>query len=169
MSEMQRVEITGPGEFGLGTVPVPTPGPQDIVVRVRACGICGSDTAYIAMGGLGGTPMPLGHEAAGEVSAVGSEVQGIALGDRVVVNPMAAPSGVMGNGGALGALAPYLLIENAVLGESVQLIPASLPFEVAALNEPMAVARHLGNRANPSAGDTAVVFGAGPIGLGAAI
>jgi len=169
MSTMQRVEITGPGAYEVLNVERPRAGVRDVVVRVRACGICGSDTAYIAMGGLGGAPMPLGHEAAGEVVEVGAEVAGIAVGDRVMVNPMAAPTGVMGNGGALGALAEYLLIEDAVLGHSIQVFPADIDFEVAALNEPMAVARHLVNRAGPKRGDTAVVFGAGPIGLGAAI
>ena len=66
---------------------------------------------YIAIGGIpprqGRTP--LGHEPAGEVIEVGSEVDGITVGDHVVVNPMAAPSGIIGNGGATGALADYLL------------------------------------------------------------
>jgi (R,R)-butanediol dehydrogenase/meso-butanediol dehydrogenase/diacetyl reductase len=138
------------------------------LVRVRACGICGSDVTIIGMGGRGAA-IPLGHEPAGEVVEVGKAVVDIHVGDRVVVNPMAAPSGIMGNGGALGALTEYLLIESAILGVSLNRIPDSLPFSVAALNEPMAVARHFVNRANPGTEETAIVFGAGPIGLGAAI
>ena len=169
MTLTKRVETAAPGEIVVRDIEIPQPGENDVLVRVRACGICGSDVTYIGMGGLLGAPMPLGHEPAGEVVEVGSAVVDITVGDRVVVNPMAAPSGVIGNGGALGALTEYLLIENATLGVSLNRIPDSLPFAVAALNEPMAVARHFVNRANPSPEETAIVFGAGPIGLGATI
>ena len=80
---------------------------------------------------------------------------------------MAAPTGIIGNGGATGALADYLLIEDAVRGKSLEVVPDHIPFEVAALNEPMAVARHAVNRVAPQPSDKVVVFGAGPIGLGA--
>jgi threonine dehydrogenase-like Zn-dependent dehydrogenase len=91
------------------------------------------------------------------------------VGDHVVINPMAAPGGIIGNGGASGALSEYLLIENAVRGASLEVVPDHIPFEVAALNEPMAVARHGVNRCQPRSSDKVVVFGAGPIGLGATI
>jgi threonine dehydrogenase-like Zn-dependent dehydrogenase len=113
--------------------------------------------------------MPLGHEPAGEVVEVGEEVTGISVGDHVVVNPMAAPSGIIGNGGPTGALADYLLVEQAVRGRSLEVVPDHIPFEVAALNEPMAVARHAVNQVTPKPSDKVVVFGAGPIGLGATI
>ena len=163
--------VTAPGETQVVDVPKPTVGPADVLVKIRACGICGSDAFYIAIGGVpprqGHTP--LGHEPAGEVVEVGSDVTGIAVGDHVVINPMAAPSGIIGNGGATGALADYLLIENAVRGTSLEVVPDHIPFEVAALNEPMAVARHGVNRCQPKPSDKVVVFGAGPIGLGATI
>jgi threonine dehydrogenase-like Zn-dependent dehydrogenase len=82
---------------------------------------------------------------------------------------MVAPSGIIGNGGSTGALAEYLLIEDAVRGTSVEVVPDHIPFEVAALNEPMAVARHGVNRCEPKPSDKVVIFGAGPIGLGATI
>ena len=66
-------------------------------------------------------------------------------------------------------MSEYLLIENAVAGTSVAVFPDDLPFEVAALNEPMAVARHCVNRSQARTADKVVVFGAGPIGLGAVI
>jgi threonine dehydrogenase-like Zn-dependent dehydrogenase len=168
---MRAVMVTGPGETRVVEVPTPSAGPKDVLVKMRACGICGSDALYIAMGGLpprqGKTP--LGHEPAGVVVEVGREVAGIAEGDHVVVNPMAAPSGIIGNGGAAGALADFLLIEDAVRGTSVEVVPEHIPFHVAALNEPMAVARHGVNRCLPRPTDKVVVFGAGPIGLGATI
>jgi 2-desacetyl-2-hydroxyethyl bacteriochlorophyllide A dehydrogenase len=163
--------VTGPGQTEVVDAPKPEVGPSDVLIKMRACGICGSDAMYIAIGGIpprqGHTP--LGHEPAGEVVEVGSAVAAISVGDHVVVNPMAAPSGIIGNGGALGALADYLLIEDAVRGKTLEVIPNHIPFEVAALNEPMAVARHGVNRTQPKPTDKVVVFGAGPIGLGATI
>jgi L-iditol 2-dehydrogenase len=163
--------VTGPGTAEVTEVPQPKAGPKDVLVRMRACGICGSDAFYIAIGGIpprqGCTP--LGHEPAGEVVEVGAAVVGIAVGDHVVINPMAAPSGIIGNGGASGALADFLLVENAERGTSLEVVPDDVPWEVAALNEPMAVARHGANRCQPKPGDKVVVFGAGPVGLGAVL
>ena len=168
---MRVSTVTGPGETSVLEAPKPTAGPRDILIKMKACGICGSDSMYIAIGGLPGLEgrTPLGHEPAGEVVEVGSEVVGITLGDHVVVNPMVAPTGIIGSGGTTGGLADYLLIEEAELGKSVAIVPKHIPFSVAALNEPMAVARHAVNRVDPKPGDKVVIFGAGPIGLGAAI
>jgi (R,R)-butanediol dehydrogenase/meso-butanediol dehydrogenase/diacetyl reductase len=115
------------------------------------------------------TAIPLGHEPAGEIAEAGAEVTGLKTGDRVVVNPQAAPSGIIGCGGALGAMREYLLIENAVAGTSMAVFPDTLPFEVAALNEPMAIGGHCVNRSQAGPADKIVAFGAGPIGLGAVI
>jgi threonine dehydrogenase-like Zn-dependent dehydrogenase len=103
----------------------------------------------------------------GEVVEVGRAVTDLHVGDHVVINPIGAPSGIIGNGGATGALAEYLLVESAVRGTSLEVIPAEIPFAVAALNEPMAVARHGVNQTRPTPSDKVAVFGAGPIGLGA--
>ena len=171
MTTMTSVVVTGPNKTEVLTVEVPAVGAADALVRVKACGICGSDTFYIHIGGVpprqGHTP--IGHEIAGEIVEVGNEVTGIALGDHVVINPMAAPTGIIGNGGSTGGLSEFLLVQDAVVGESLAIVPKHIPWEVAALNEPMAVARHAVNRANPVAGEKAVIFGAGPIGLGALI
>jgi 2-desacetyl-2-hydroxyethyl bacteriochlorophyllide A dehydrogenase len=168
---MRASIVTAPGQTQVVELPKPAVGPTDVLVKIRACGICGSDALYIALGGLPPRQgqMPLGHEPAGEVVEVGRAVNGVSVGDHVVINPMAAPSGIIGNGGATGALADYLLIENAVRGKSLEIVPDHIPFEVAALNEPMAVARHGVNQVAPKPSDKVVVFGAGPIGLGATI
>jgi L-iditol 2-dehydrogenase len=171
MTKMKVAMVTGPGKAEVVEADRPQAGPKDVLVQMRACGICGSDAFYITIGGVpprhGHTP--LGHEPAGEVVEIGADVSGIAVGDHVVVNPMAAPSGIIGNGGATGALSDYLLIESAVRGTSLDVIPNHIPWEVAALNEPMAVARHGVNRCKPKPSDKVVVFGAGPIGLGATL
>jgi (R,R)-butanediol dehydrogenase / meso-butanediol dehydrogenase / diacetyl reductase len=171
MPTMKSVRIAVPGTIKVAETQRPAPGLRDALVRVRACGICGTDAAFVQMGGMPLGPegqtasIPLGHEPAGEVA----EVTGLKTGDRVVVNPQAAPSGIIGCGGPLGGMSEYLLIQNAVAGQSVAVFPDDLPFEVAALNEPMAVARHCVNRSGARAADKVVVFGAGPIGLGAVI
>lgn len=168
---MRASIVTALGETQIVEIPKPAVGPADVLVKMRACGICGSDVLYISLGGLPPRQgkMPLGHEPAGEVVQIGSEVTGISVGDHVVINPMAAPGGIIGNGGPTGALADYLLIERAVRGKSLEVVPDHIPFEVAALNEPMAVARHGVNQVAPKLSDKVAVFGAGPIGLGATI
>jgi L-iditol 2-dehydrogenase len=168
---MKASMVTGPGTAEVVDAPRPQVGPKDVLVKMRACGVCGSDGFYITIGGIPPrqNETPLGHEPAGEIIEIGDQVTDLSVGDHVVINPMAAPSGIIGNGGATGALAEYLLIENAVRGTSVEVIPDHIPFEVAALNEPMAVARHSVNRCQPKPTDKVVVFGAGPIGLGAVL
>jgi 2-desacetyl-2-hydroxyethyl bacteriochlorophyllide A dehydrogenase len=175
MTTMKSVQTGAPGSIDVVDIERPLPGPRDALLRVRACGICGTDVSFLQMGGIpfgpGGSmiSLPLGHEPAGEIVELGAEVTGVKVGDRVVVNPQAAPSGIIGCGGALGGMREYLLIEDAVVGRSLAVIPDSVPFDVAALNEPMAVARHCVNRSEARPTDKVVVFGAGPIGLGAAI
>ena len=146
----------------------PQHGPKDVVVKMKACGICGSDLSYIKWGGIMRAPggvTPIGHEGAGEVLHVGAEVSGIAPGDPVIINPMMTPSNV-GSGGPEGAFVDELLVRDARLGDSILPIPAGIPYEIAAMCEPLAVAMHGVNRAEVKPGDKVVVFGCGPIGLG---
>ncbi len=114
--------VTGPGRNEVVEVPDPSVGPKDLLLKMKACGICGSDALYTAVGGIppraGATP--LGHEPAGEVIEVGAEVIGVKVGDHVIPNPMAAPTGIIGSGGAYGGLADYLLIENAEPGDTLK-------------------------------------------------
>jgi L-iditol 2-dehydrogenase len=168
---MRATVVVGPDKTDIIESVTPPVGPSDILVKIRACGLCGSDNMYISMGGLPPHQgnMPLGHEAAGEIVEVGSDVSGLAVGDHAVINPMARPDDIIGNGGSTGALADYLIIKDAVRGVSVEVVPPHIPFEVAALNEPMAVARHAVNQVAPKPTDKAMIFGAGPIGLGATI
>lgn len=145
----------------------PEAGPKDVVVRMKACGICGSDLSYIKNGGIPGPgkPTALGHEGAGEVMQVGAEVEGIAVGDAVIVNPMNTPS-FIGSGGPEGAFTEELLVREARSGDSILPIPDGIPYDVAAMCEPLAVALHGINRAQAQAGEQIAIFGCGPIGLG---
>jgi len=164
---MRVATIHAPGDVRLDEVAEPACGPDDVVVRVAACGLCGSDLGYVAAGGLmgPGAPMPLGHEVAGVVARVGSAVRDLAPGAHVVVNPMAAGNNI-GNGGPEGGLAPLVLVRNAGRDAGVLPVPPHVPLERAALAEPLAVALHAVHRAAPAADDRVVVLGAGAIGLG---
>lgn len=166
---MKLVQIHGVNTFSIDDVPMPNPGPRDVVVKVGACGICGSDVHYVRNGFLrpGGEPLPLGHEAAGTVETVGAEVEGIVPGMRVFINPDPGDGNVMGNGGTEGAFGNKVLVRNAAVGETLLPIPDSISFAHAALIEPLAVGLHGVNRGNPTKESKVAVFGCGPIGLGA--
>ncbi|SEG82127.1 2-desacetyl-2-hydroxyethyl bacteriochlorophyllide A dehydrogenase [Actinacidiphila yanglinensis] len=84
---MKAAVISSPGTVGVETVDDPAPGPSDVVVQVDACGLCGTDL-HILQGEFAPTlPIVPGHEFAGQVVALGSDVRGLATGDRVAVDP----------------------------------------------------------------------------------
>jgi 2-desacetyl-2-hydroxyethyl bacteriochlorophyllide A dehydrogenase len=167
MATIPLAQIHGVNDLRLDSIAPPLCGPDDVVVQVRECGICGSDLGYLAMGGLmgPGRPMPLGHELWGLVSETGGNVTHVAAGDRVVVQPLGNGTNI-GNGGTEGGFSPYLLVRNAALHkDSLFRMPPELPETFGALVEPLSVAQHGANRVAAAADDRAVVFGAGPIGL----
>jgi (R,R)-butanediol dehydrogenase / meso-butanediol dehydrogenase / diacetyl reductase len=164
---MKVLNIHGAGDVRLDDYELPEVGPRDVVLTMKACGICGSDLSYIKWGGIGMSDgiTALGHEGAGEVLHVGSEVSGLAPGDAVIVNPMATP-GLIGSGGPEGAFVDRLLVRDGERGTNLLPIPEGVGYDVAAMCEPLAVAMHGVNRARAKAGEKIVVFGCGPIGLG---
>jgi threonine dehydrogenase-like Zn-dependent dehydrogenase len=165
---VRQVRVHGPGDARLDDVEPPRPGPRDAVVRVAACGICGTDLSYIRHGGLGGpggAPMCLGHEVAGVVEWIGREVENTSVGERVVVHPGNDELGRIGNGAAEGGLTPALLVREAARARRLFRVPDELPLEVAALAEPLAVGMQAVARAEVAPGDKVAVFGCGPIGL----
>jgi len=165
---MKQVNIHAANDVRIDDVPTPEAGAGDVLLRVAACGICGSDLGYIKLGGVAGPtgkPMPLGHELSGVIESVGEGIEHLAPGDRVVVNPLTANQ--MGNGGSEGAFAPLLLVRNAAAPGCVTRIPDDLPLEMAALAEPLSVGAQAVARCSPSPQDKVVIFGAGPIGLAA--
>ena len=99
------------------------------------------------------------------VIEAGSAVKGIKPGMRVALNPM-TPSGAIGSGASEGAFTERLLVRGAQAGVTLYLMPDGMDFEVAALVEPLSVSLHGIHRGQVRPGDKAVVFGAGPIGLG---
>lgn len=158
------------------TLPDPTPGAGQVVVKVGHCGICGSDlhmTEDAAYGCKHGDV--LGHEFAGEVVALGREAEGLKTGDLVSVIPLkscgncehcrkgevqwCARFGLQGGGYAEFALTR--------LNQCVKL-PADVSLADGAIIEPLAVALHGVNLSGMKAGDKVLVLGAGPIGLAVA-
>jgi len=159
----------------------PNIGPNDVLVRVRACGICGSDVH-----GLDGStgrripPLVMGHEAAGVIEQVGRDVKAWKSGDRVTFDSTVSCGrchfcrrgeinlcdnrqvlGVScGDYRRHGAFAEYVAVpENILYG-----LPYSIPFEHAAMIEAVSIAVHAVNLTPRSLGDTAVVVGSGMIG-----
>ncbi|MCP4752213.1 MAG: zinc-binding dehydrogenase [Proteobacteria bacterium] len=142
------------------TVEKPTIGPEGILIRVRSCCICGSDlhmyklglfTDILCLKSEGGL-IP-GHEFSGDVVEVGDQVKDFAVGDRVVA---------YGNGG----LAEYVPVSPVRPGLNVYKIPDEVSYKEGATLEPLANSIHATKKGNPAKGETAMIFGAGIIGLG---
>lgn len=179
---MRAALLVGRRRVVVGTRPAPVLRAGEVLVRVRAVGICRSDLHYWAHGRIGDQvirrwPQVLGHEPAGEVAAVGRGVRGLRVGDRVAVEP-AVPCGrcpqcragrrnicrrvrFLGMPGRPGALAEYLAMPE---GNLVRL-PRSVSDEEAAVLEPLAIGMHAVGLLGRRRVRTAAVVGAGPIGL----
>ncbi len=164
-------------------MPVPRPGPGELLVRLGAAATCGTDVKVYRRGGhprMLRVPGPFGHEMAGTVAAVGpplpGSVPGFAAGERVVV-ANSAPCGrcdrcTRGRENLCpaleylnGAFAEYLLVPARFAAVSVHRCPPGLPLPVAALAEPLACVLHGLETCRPEAAGEVAVYGAGPIGL----
>jgi (R,R)-butanediol dehydrogenase/meso-butanediol dehydrogenase/diacetyl reductase len=158
------------------TLPDPAPGNDEIVVRVGRCGICGSDLHMTEDATYGkGAGDVLGHEFAGEVVALGREVEGIRSGDLVSVIPLAScgacescragePAWCARFGLQGGGYAEYAVTRP----NQCVLLPKSASLADGAIIEPLAVALHGVNMSGLKTGDRALILGAGPIGLAVA-
>lgn len=153
--------LQGPADIIASTDAVPSAGPHDIVIRVAVCGICGTDLSFYRHGAAPAGAI-LGHEFSGRIVAMGDQVTNVAIGQRVVVNPM---DGAIGLGHVPGAFAQYVRLAGAALDRNLFLLPDSISDELGALIEPFAVGLHAVNNARVTPDDRAVIFGAGTIGL----
>lgn len=187
---MRAVVFHGAGDIRIEDVPIPEPGPGQIALAPAYNGLCGSDLHEYQVGPLviptsphpltgAELPVILGHEFSGTITAVGDGVVDFAIGDRIAVEPLyhcgtcrpctsgaynvcsqVAFHGLMAHGGGMS--------EVTVIDASMaHRLPDGVTLEQGALVEPMAVAHHAIRRAQPLPGEPAVVFGAGPIGIGA--
>ena len=175
-----RASVVRSGTFALEDLPMPEPGPGQVLVKTLACGICGSDLHLFQHGAdmmqaardLGAEPenltdgLVLGHEFVGEVISYGPDTpETAAVGSRVCSVPFVTIDEAIAPIGATprttGAYAEYLLLDAA------NLLPVSdqVPVEAAALTEPLAIGVHAINKADMAEGATAIIIGCGPIGL----
>lgn len=172
---MRAAFCTAPETFELREAPRPEAGPGQVIVRVRGCGVCGSDLHWF-QGDFPPPPVCPGHEIAGEVAAVDGGDGSVAVGDRVVVEPLVVcgqcPACRVGDYQVcptikvLGISRPGGFAEYvAVPRERLYPLPAGLDFAVGALAEPAAVSVHGVRLGNVTLGDRVLVLGAGSIGL----
>jgi L-iditol 2-dehydrogenase len=179
---MKALVLSAYNQFDYRDVPEPACGPDDVLVEVRACGICGSDIH--GMDGSTGRRLPpiiMGHEAAGVIARVGANVADLKPGERVTFDSMISCGGcffcrrgeinlcdrrrVLGVAcqefRQEGAFAQFVAVPQHI----VYRLPDGLSFERAAMVEPLSVAFHAVARLGVQLGDTAVAIGAGMIGL----
>jgi L-iditol 2-dehydrogenase len=178
---MLVAELISLRQFHLVERKIADPGPGEVQVRVQAVGVCGSDLHSYAEGGIGGKPcaypMVLGHEPAGVVAKLGAGVSGWQPGDRAAFEPalycyhcrfcMAGRHNVcehlrfLSSPGDPGFFREYVNLP----ARNLLALPANIGTNEAILIEPLAVALHSMKFGQPKPGETAAVFGAGPIGL----
>ena len=175
---MRAIVLDHPGSFRVAEVPDPTPGPGQIVVKVDACGICGTDL-HIMDGEFPPTPYPItpGHEFAGTIVASLADARmDLPVGTRVAVDPSlycgycrrcrSGRDNLCENWAAIGdtvngAFAEYV----AVPAVNAHRLPGDLDGQLGAMVEPLACAVHGMRRLGPVFGDTVVLTGAGTMGL----
>ncbi len=151
---------------------IPIAGDNDIVVKNLYASICGTDVAVYMHGPNTGHRITVGsefgHEMTSEVVQVGKNVKDIEVGMVVYPYPRLA-KGDPKRAGTVGGFSEYVLIPNAELDKQVYDIPARIPAREACLIEPFTVGFRAARRAEPRPGENAIVFGAGTIGIAAAI
>jgi L-iditol 2-dehydrogenase len=171
----------GPGNLELRDVPIPQIKPDEVLIRVRACGICGSDLKIEDDQHPYTPPVIVGHEFAGEITEIGGNVSGWAVGDRVVSEQHTHACGhcrqcLTGNAFACaskrapgyfedGAFTKFIKVPDWLLHR----IPDNINYIEASFSEPSAVAAHgMLERTVIAPEDVVLVLGCGPIGMVAA-
>jgi len=177
--KMKAAVWQAPRQMTIDLVPIPEVGPRDVLIKVKAVGICGSDVHSYKLGFYVQSGQILGHEFSGEIVQLGAEVDGLEVGERVT----AFQIGVCGTCywcqrqqyglcpdlflnstgyGLPGAMAEYVHISGATLGINVFKLPSEIDFEIGATIEPTVTASSAANEVQP--GDKVVILGAGLIG-----
>lgn len=173
---MKAVVLTANNNLDYRDVPVPTYGPDEILVRVAFCGICGSDLPRVFDNGARSYPIILGHEFSGIVEAIGNNVSNIKAGDHVVAAPLIPCYQCEDcKNGNYSLCNNYSFIgsrRNGAFAEFVNLpfkniikLPGSLDLEQAATIEPATVVYHAFNLIGEIKGKNIAVLGCGIIGL----
>ena len=178
---MRSAVLAAVGQISMTSAPVPEPGPGEVLVRMRAVGICGSDVHLFVDGHIGETvatpPFVLGHEPSGEVAALGAGVTTLSVGQRVALEP-SLPCGqcaICRAGRPNCCQQVRFLASPPVAGvfEEYHLftapqcvpIPDTISFAAAATLEPLGVGLHAVRLGRVRAGDRVAVMGCGPVGI----
>jgi len=182
--EMRAAVYRGPGEISVETVPVPDILDGEILVRVRACGVCGTDLKKIEQA-LVPPPRIFGHEVAGVVAAVGAAVKGYKVGDRVATHHhipcrecfycarklfsqcefYRRTGTTAGFEPAGGGFAEYIRVMDWIVAGGTVPIPDNVSFEEASFLEPLNTCLKALETASLEPGEVVVVYGQGPVGL----
>jgi len=175
---MKALRYLGPGQLAVQEVPEPAISENEALVKVMACGICGSDVhGYLGLTGRRTAPMTMGHEFSGQVVELGSLVETFKKGDKVIVQPlnfcgkcvncrrgntnMCLNGKLFGVMAVDGAMAELLAVPEKLLFG----LPDACSYEVGALTEPFAVAHGAVKKAGSLKNKTVLIVGAGTIGL----
>lgn len=178
---MKAVRLHSIGDLRCDEVPIPVPHGQELLIKVGSCGICGSDIPRTFVHGTssGIYPLTIGHEFAGEVVQVGEECNPELIGSRGAVFPLIpcrkcnpcifGKYAMCEDYDYLGSRRDGGFAEYCILPSEWHLISSKkASMEALAMTEPACVAQHAVRRANITAGQYVVIFGAGPIGILAA-
>lgn len=169
---MRAALYQGKEKIELAELPTPHPGDNDIVVKNIYASICGTDVAVYGHGPGTGHRITVGgefgHEMVSRVVKVGKNVKDIRIGDRVYPYPRLA-KGDTRRAGTVGGFSEYVLIPNARWNEQIYAVNDRISDKTACLIEPFTVGCRAARRSFPKTGESAVVFGAGTIGIAAAI
>jgi len=172
---MKAAKITQPNVLKTVDIPIPQPTDSEVLIKVMASGICGTDIHIFRGEYLGDYPVIPGHEFSGYVEAVGPSVTRFKPGDRVAVEPNIACDNCYNclnnrhnfclNWSAIGVSRPGGMAQYVTAPEKSIFDIGEIPFEVGALVEPLSCVLHGVERLDPEMAASIAIFGAGPIGL----
>ena len=169
---MKAALYQGERKIEIVELPTPTAGEDDIVIKNIYSSICGTDVAVYTHGPNQGHRITIGgefgHETVSRVVEVGKNVKDIHVGDRVYPYPRLA-KGDPKRAGTIGGFSEYILVSNAKMDAEVYAVSEKINDKTASLIEPFTVGCRAARRAEPKPGENAIVFGAGTIGIAAAI
>ncbi|WP_460527245.1 zinc-dependent alcohol dehydrogenase family protein [Flindersiella endophytica] len=174
--DVKAVVIEAPGKISVETVPDPTPGPKDVIVKVAGCGICGTDLHILEGEFAPSLPVVPGHEFAGEIVELGSDVKGYAVGDQVAVDPSLhcgecyycrrARGNLCENWAAIGVTTSGGAAEFAVApAKNLYKLPETVDTADAALIEPLSCAVRGFDVLPRELAEHYLIYGAGTMGL----
>ncbi len=175
-TRMRAAVLHAPGDIRVEEVAVPAPGPDEVLLRVAACGVCGSDIPRMLRNGGYVMPIICGHEFSGHVAALGPDVTGVEIGDLVSVPPLIpcrvcdhcvrGDFGLCESYGYFGSRSDGAYAGFVVVGVGNLLaMPEGLDPRAAAMLDPAAIALHALWKTGLRTGHRVLVVGAGPIGL----